>query len=118
MQSWDRRLVDPLSVCRRCDGSSSYVPSTGEREILLFVRSEFWKCGCRHRVMDRTKETRSGQQPGDWRLLAERASEEMDPEKLMNLVLELNSVLEEQPRNYRISNRASHENRSREPYSN
>jgi hypothetical protein len=32
----------------------------------------------------------------DWRSLAARASVEMGPEKLLNLVSELNSVLEEQ----------------------
>jgi hypothetical protein len=62
--------------------------------------SEFWKRGCRQRIMDGTEETRIEQRPGDWRLLAERASVEMDPEKLMNLVLELNSVLEERQRNH------------------
>jgi len=40
----------------------------------------------------------------------------MDPEKLMNLVLELNSGLEEQQRNF--SDWKSHENRSREWHSN
>jgi hypothetical protein len=31
----------------------------------------------------------------DWRHLAEKASTEMDPEKLMNLVIELDRVLEQ-----------------------
>jgi hypothetical protein len=53
--------------------------------------------------MDGTTETRNAQRFGDWRLLAERARVEMDPEKLMNLVLELNSVLVEQQRNCDIS---------------
>jgi hypothetical protein len=53
----------------------------------------------------------------DWRSLAARASVEMDSEKLMNLVSELNSVLE---RNGSSSgcesyeSRESHENRSKE----
>jgi hypothetical protein len=48
--------------------------------------------------MDGTTETRNPQRPGSWRLLAERAGVEMDPEKLVNLILKLNSVLEEQER--------------------
>ena len=57
----------------------------------------------------------------DWRSLAEQVQVEMDPEKLMNLVSELNSVLE---RNGYSSgcesyeNRESHENRSTEWHSN
>ena len=50
--------------------------------------------------MDGTKRIRTAHRPGDWRLLAERASQEMDSEKLMNLVLDLNTVLEEQSRYY------------------
>ncbi len=53
--------------------------------------------------MDGTTETRNPQRPGSWRLLAERASVEMDPEKLVNLILTLNSVLEEQERSRYIS---------------
>ena len=34
-------------------------------------------------------------QPSDWRSLAEQASIEPDPEKLMSLVTELNRVLDE-----------------------
>jgi hypothetical protein len=48
----------------------------------------------------------------DWRSLAERARVEMDPEKVLNLVSELNSVLEQQQRN--CSAWKSHENRSKE----
>jgi hypothetical protein len=33
-------------------------------------------------------------QPSDWRILAEQASNEMDPDKLPTLVMELNQVLE------------------------
>ena len=53
--------------------------------------------------MDGTTETRNAQRPGSWRLLAERASVEMDSERLVNLVLKLNSVLEEQERSRYIS---------------
>jgi hypothetical protein len=53
--------------------------------------------------MDESRKARNVHRPGDWRVLAERASVEMDPEKLMNLVLELNSVLEERQRIYYIS---------------
>jgi hypothetical protein len=35
------------------------------------------------------------QQKQDWRHLAEQASREMDPDKLMSLVNELNQVLEQ-----------------------
>jgi hypothetical protein len=45
--------------------------------------------------MDESRKARNVHRPGDWRVLAERASVEMDAEKLMNLVLELDSVLEE-----------------------
>jgi hypothetical protein len=33
-------------------------------------------------------------QPSDWRQLAEQASNEMNPEKMMQIVAELNRVLE------------------------
>jgi hypothetical protein len=39
--------------------------------------------------------TMSQQQKQDWRHLAEQASREMDPDKLMSLVNELNQVLEQ-----------------------
>jgi hypothetical protein len=48
--------------------------------------------------MDETRDTRNTLRPGDWKLLAERASKEKDPEKLMSLVSELSRVLEEQQR--------------------
>ena len=35
-------------------------------------------------------------QPSDWQHLAEQASSEMDPDKLLNLVTQLNRVLGEQ----------------------
>jgi hypothetical protein len=37
----------------------------------------------------------SQHQPSDWKLLAEQASNEMDPAKLMELISELNRVLAE-----------------------
>jgi hypothetical protein len=43
----------------------------------------------------------------DWRHLAEQASKEMDPEKLMSLVNELNRVLEQ---NEQSSRRRTEEN--------
>jgi len=48
--------------------------------------------------MDESVETQNALRSGDWRLLAERASKEMDPDKLMSLVVELNRVLEESQR--------------------
>ena len=47
------------------------------------------------------------QNANDWRHLAEQASKEMDPEKLMSLVNELNRVLEQ---NERSSRRRTEEN--------
>ena len=35
-------------------------------------------------------------QPNDWQHLAEQASNEMDPDKLLDLVMQLNRVLGEQ----------------------
>jgi hypothetical protein len=61
-------------------------------------RDRFWNHGCRHGFMDETRDTRNTPRPGDWKLLAERASKEKDPEKLMSLVSELSRVLEEQQR--------------------
>jgi hypothetical protein len=37
-------------------------------------------------------------QPRDWKILAKQASKEMDPDRLMNLVDELNRVLEQNER--------------------
>src|SRR5260370_39082228 len=53
-----------------------------------------------HRVMDGNKDTQNAQRPADWRSLAKQASVEMDPEKLMNLALELNGGVEEQQKNF------------------
>jgi hypothetical protein len=48
--------------------------------------------------MDDIRDPRNPYQSDDWRSLAERASKEKDPEKLMSLVSELSRVLEEQQR--------------------
>jgi hypothetical protein len=40
-------------------------------------------------------------QPNDWRHLAEQASNEMNPEKMMELVHELNRVLEKREQSSR-----------------
>ena len=48
--------------------------------------------------MDESRQIQNARQASDWRLIAERASKEMDPEKLISLVLELSHVLEEQQR--------------------
>jgi hypothetical protein len=42
-------------------------------------------------------ESQNAPRSRDWRLLAEGASKEIDPDKLMSLVAELNRVLEELP---------------------
>lgn len=71
--------------------------------------------------MDGNKPTGNASQASDWRLLAERARREMDPEKLLNLVAELNRILEEQQRHPSDresgENREAHENRSSEGHS-
>jgi hypothetical protein len=72
--------------------------------------------------MDGNKSTGNASRDSDWRLLAERARVETDPEKLLNLVTELNSILEEQENHPRDrnsgENRGSHDNRSSEGHSN
>ena len=50
--------------------------------------------------MDESTEAQNAQRPSDWRVLAERASKETDPEKLMSLVVELNRVLEARQRKH------------------
>ena len=54
--------------------------------------------------------------PLDWRSLAERATVENDPAKLVNLVFQIERVLAKQQRNF--SDWKCHENRSRECHSN
>ncbi len=48
--------------------------------------------------MDESRQIQNARQASDWRLIAERASKETDPEKLISLVLELSRALEEQQR--------------------
>ena len=54
--------------------------------------------------------------PLDWRSLATRATVENDPEKLVNLVYQIERLLAEQQQDF--SDWSCHENRSREWYSN
>jgi len=49
-------------------------------------------------IMDESRQIQNARQASDWRLIAERASKETDPEKLISLVLELSRALEEQQR--------------------
>jgi hypothetical protein len=53
------------------------------------------------------QETRNDKPAPYWKSLAARASAEMDSEKLMNLVAELNSVLDEELRNRRVFSQKS-----------
>ena len=71
-----------------------------EREVNpALVQSEFWKHGCTHRITDESREIQNARQASDWRLLAERASKEMDPgEADKRFVLELSCVLDGQQR--------------------
>lgn len=103
MQRRRRRLTDLLSACGRGDGSFSYAPAPEKGKSWSLRRSEFWRHECKCRVVDGAKRIRTAHRPGDWRLLAERASQEMDSEKLMNLVLELNTALEEWQSRYYLS---------------
>ena len=48
-------------------------------------------------------------QRNDWQYLAEQASNEMDPDKLLNLVTQLNSVLGEQEERSRAQQRQGNE---------
>lgn len=64
--------------------------------------------------MDESRERENTQQPRDWKLLAERASKEMDPVKLMRLVLELSHTLDEQQRNTPFEIENPGENKFRE----
>ena len=58
--------------------------------------------------MGESGETQNALRSADWRL-AERASKEMDPDKLMSLVAELNRVLEAQQRKPHASSEDSPE---------
>jgi hypothetical protein len=74
-----------------------------------FLKGELWKLKCKLSDMDESGETQNALRSGDWRLLAERASKEMDPDKLMSLVAELNRVLEAQQRKPHASSEDSPE---------
>jgi hypothetical protein len=64
--------------------------------------------------MDESRERENTPRTTDWKLLAERASKEMDPVKLMRLVLELSHTLDEQQRNTSFRIESSRENKLRE----
>jgi len=64
--------------------------------------------------MDESRGPENTARTRDWKLLAERASKEMDPVKLMRLVLELSHTLEEQQSNTSFRIEHSRENKSRE----
>ena len=55
------------------------------------------------RIVDESREREYSHRTADWKLLADRASKERDPEKLISLVLELTRTLDEQQRNYFVS---------------
>src|SRR2546427_8510233 len=98
------------------NGSSSCARDLKKGKSCALHRSAFWKRECMHRVMDGNKDTQNAQRPADWRSLAKQASVEMDPEKLMNLALELNGGFEGQERE--VSRWKSHVNKTRESQSN
>ena len=66
--------------------------------------------------MDRDEDVLNEPCPLDWRSLATRATVEKDPEKLVRLVFQIERVLADEQRSF--SDWKSHENRSREFYSN
>jgi hypothetical protein len=51
-----------------------------------------------HKHIDESRAKQNSLRPGDWRVLAEQASKEADPHKLISLLVELNRVLDEQRR--------------------
>ena len=65
--------------------------------------------------MDRNEDVRNADCPVDWRSLAETASVEKDPEKVVKIVLQLERVLAQQRT---FSDRKSREHQPRERYSN
>src|SRR5438094_9803849 len=95
-------MVDMLTACPSADVRQFILlPQTDlEREVNpALVQSEFWKHGCTHRITDESREIQNARQASDWRLLAERASKEMDPgEADKRFVLELSCVLDGQQR--------------------
>src|SRR5882724_8959362 len=93
---WHRRLVDALSAVGRWKSLVLLRAWPDTRSSRALERSEFWKHECNRSVMQADKPTRNAPRPSDWKLLAEQARVEMDPEKLLNLVAEPNRILEEQ----------------------
>jgi hypothetical protein len=74
--------------------------------MLGFLTANYGNLNAIERQMD---ESQNAPQSRDWKVLAERASKEMDPDKLMSLIAELNRVLEALP-----STRSSRSEDSRE----
>ena len=100
-QARKARMVDMSTECPSADVvlvHSECATDPKEGKSCDLCRARFWKHECRYGFMDETRDARNAHRPGDWKLLAERASKEMDPEKLMSLVVELSRVLEEQQR--------------------
>ncbi len=75
--------------------------ASGKSCVLRKRGLEMWMH--QHRIMDERRDRQDTHRTGDWRLLADRASKEMDAEKLISLVLDLNRTLDEQQKNYFIS---------------
>ena len=105
-------VVDSLTHCQDVDGSLvSLYPASVNVGLPL---ERLWKLGCMHRVMQGNKGHEKKRELTNWRSLAQRASVEMDSEKLLNLVSELSSALEHGQRNYGVSDRNPHENKTKE----
>jgi hypothetical protein len=105
-------VVDSLTHCQDVDGSLVSLDPASVNVGLPLKR--LWKLGCMPRVMQSNEGHEMNRELTNWRQLAERASVEMDSEKLLNLVSELNSALEHRERNYCISDRNPHRNKSKE----
>jgi hypothetical protein len=61
------------------------------------------------RIMNGPQEMRTAHRSNDWRSVAEQARHEMDPEKLIGLLQELNRILQEQrtkPQSSKLNSRA------------
>ena len=86
-----RRYADAVSI-----GCLQFILLTdfGRSKCWAFWTANYGNLNAVQRPMD---ESQNAPRSRDWRLLAERASKEMDPDKLMSLVAELNRVLEELP---------------------
>jgi hypothetical protein len=108
--------VDLLTHCQHVDALvNSFWRALHPTSVnVVLPQKRLWKLGCMHRVMQGNKGHEKNRELTNWRSLAQRASVEMDPEKLLNLVSELNSALEHRERNYCISDRNPHRNKSKE----